>query len=126
MPRTPKGVRHGGRSKGTPNKKTVLLGQVRSALEQEGCDPAVIMAKIALAKIRGEHVDVRLRAAAELLQYIAPKYTRVELSGPNAGPVQMEMFESAGDRVAGILGRIASRGEGGAVAQPDAEGTIST
>lgn len=55
---------------------------------REGCDPAQVLAQIALGKIRGKNVAHRVRASAELMQYIYAKLVRAELTGVAGGPIE--------------------------------------
>lgn len=123
MPRGSRpGERRGGRKKGTPNKRTVILGSAKEAMLQEGCNPLVILAKAANGEIKS---DLRVKAAAELAKYGWPMMTRTELTGANGGAVQMEMFESPAERIAGKLDRIAARASEGSVGRPDGSGSDS-
>ena len=74
----------GGRSKGTPNKRTQ---EVVDKLRELGCDPIEGMAHIA----SDESVDLPLRAQMlkELAQYVAPKRKAVEHSGDAAAVIPM-------------------------------------
>lgn len=89
MPRGSKpGERRGGRRKGTPNKATVLAASVREAMQREGCDPLAVLAGVAMGKIRGKNTPHRVRAAAELTQYMYAKLVRAELTGVAGGPIE--------------------------------------
>jgi hypothetical protein len=68
------GERRGGRSKGTPNKRTEAVAE---RLEALGCDPIEGMARIAM----DETVELSIRAQMykELAQYVAPKRRAVEM-----------------------------------------------
>src|SRR5919109_1554618 len=74
------GERRGGRQKGTPNKRTLV---VTERLEALGCDPIEGMARIAM----DENTELSLRAQMykELAQYAAPKKT-IEVSGEELVP----------------------------------------
>lgn len=123
MPRGSRpGERRGGRKKGTPNKRTVILGSAKEAMLQEGCNPLVILAKAANGEIKS---DLRVKAAAELAKYGWPMMTRTELTGANGGAVQMEMFESPAERIASKLDRLASRVAPADPGQPDGIGIPS-
>ena len=111
-----------GRKKGTPNVKTVILGSAKEAMLQENCNPLVILAKAANGEIKS---DLRVKAAAELAKYGWPMLNRSELTGANGGAVQMEMFESPAERIAGKLDRLASRVAPAATGQPDGFGSES-
>jgi hypothetical protein len=71
-----KGYKTGGRSAGTPNKRTQT---VTERLEALGCDPVQGMARIAM----DETVDLSIRAQMykELAQYVAPKRKALDIGG---------------------------------------------
>lgn len=93
---------------------------------QEGCEPAAIMAQIALGEIEDANLDIRLRAASELLQYLEPKYSRLEISGVDGGPVQLDIFESPAERIEGRLaGLVAANAAAENPGGPDAGGSGS-
>ena len=72
-----KGLKTGGRSKGTPNKATL---EVQERLEELGCDPIEGMARIGLeAEQRGEF-QLAGQMYKELAQYVAPKRRATEIS----------------------------------------------
>jgi hypothetical protein len=68
------GRKTGGRSRGTPNKRTQAVSEILEALS---CDPIESMAKIAM----DETVELSIRAQMykELAQYVAPKRKAVEM-----------------------------------------------
>ena len=68
------GRKTGGRSKGTPNKKTEELAQ---RLADIGCDPVEGMAIIAMDE--GNPPELRGRMYAELAQYLYPKRRATEI-----------------------------------------------
>ena len=80
MPRTPKGVRLGGRQKGTPNKRTV---NVKAALEEAfermgGVD----------ALLKWGQQDENRTEFYKLWIKVMP--AQVQHSGPTGGPIQVE------------------------------------
>ncbi len=94
------GERRGGRKKGTPNKRTLYLERMK----ERAFDPFEITMQIAAGEVeetevvkdaKGKPVAVkvplswrlRLDAAKELMQYIAPKLRAIEHSGPDGGPI---------------------------------------
>jgi hypothetical protein len=78
MPRGAKpGERRGGRTKGTPNKKTASIQEKLDALK---CDPLEGMARIANEAMANGDAQLALSAFKELAQYVAPKRKAVELS----------------------------------------------
>lgn len=68
-----KGLKTGGRSPGTPNKRTQ---EVSERLQPMECDPIEGMARIALDK--SVPLDLRARMFAELAPYVYPKRKLVE------------------------------------------------
>ena len=76
------GLKFAGRVKGTPNKRTSLVEQ---KLKEMDCDPFAILARVAMDPEAA--TKDRVRAAAELANYIAPRRKAVEVTGvdPNAG-----------------------------------------
>ncbi len=78
----PKGVRLGGRQKGTPNRKTTEIGAL---LDSMGCNPIEGMAKI--ANNPKTTPELRGKMYGELAQYVYPKRKAVEHTGPDGGPV---------------------------------------
>lgn len=117
----PKGAKKpvgSGRGKGTPNRVTVVFRDAYEALLSEGVDPLVVLAR--MANDPTVENSVRVRAAAELAEYIHPKRTRVELQAAIAGVVgsaplmvQVEYVgRSEGDKAA-IASPALEPGEGG-------------
>ncbi len=86
-----KGERHGGRAKGTPNKRTVEIQEKLAVLK---CDPLEGMARLAMDEDNSP--ELRGRMYAELAQYIAPKRKALEHSGADGVPVSFVM-KIAGD-----------------------------
>jgi hypothetical protein len=79
----PKGLlKTGGRTRGTPNKKTELVAK---KLAKVGCDPLEGLAKIAVDP--ETKVEIKVRCLAELAQYVYPKRKAVDL---DSGPVTVE------------------------------------
>lgn len=77
-PGPPKGVRYGGRQKGTPNKNTQ---DIQAKLDALGCDPIQGMAEIAAEARRTGDLNLAGIMYKELAQYIAPKRKAVEVQG---------------------------------------------
>jgi len=69
------GRKTGGRTKGTPNKRTQ---EVVQRLRNLGCDPIEGMALIAMDEANS--MELRARVYMELAQYIAPKRKALSLS----------------------------------------------
>lgn len=125
MPRGSKpGERRGGRKKGTPNKATVLAGSVREAMMREGCDPLAVLAGVAMGKVRGKNVAHRVRAAAELTQYMYAKLVRAEITGADGGHIQMDLFESPADRISSKLDQLAARASAAVATGSDGSATV--
>jgi hypothetical protein len=104
------GSKTGGRSKGTPNRKTL---EVEEKLAEIGCDPIQAMAKIAaIAMAAGDH---RLAGDLykELAQYVAPKRKAVEHSGLGGGPIESEGLTDAqrASKATALLERVRKRAE---------------
>ena len=76
------GYKTGGRTPGTPNRKTQA---VIDRLEALGCDPIERMASIAM----DEKVEMSIRAQMykELAQYISSKRKAIEVSGEETAPI---------------------------------------
>lgn len=71
--RKPGGSKHGGRAKGTPNKKTLALLE---RIEQSGKDPVQVM----LDLLNDQDPVLRFQASKELLQYMYPKRKALEVA----------------------------------------------
>ena len=69
------GHKTGGRTKGTPNKRTA---DVIEKLARLGCDPIEGMARIAMEDANA--VELRARMYAELAGYVAPERKAVDVS----------------------------------------------
>ena len=83
----------GGRKRGTPNNRTLLLAE---RLEELNCDPIAVMAEICNdADAETKH---RLEAAKELAQYLYPKCKAIELPGQNGGVQHRIVVEYADAR----------------------------
>ena len=86
MPRGSRpGERRGGRSKGTPNKRSVEIAEL---LEELRCDPIEGMARIAMNKRAAP--ELRGRMYSELAQYLYPKRKAIERSGQDGTPLVPE------------------------------------
>ena len=78
------GIKTGGRTRGTPNRRTQ---DIQSLLASMGCDPIEGMARIAMDP---KHpVEVRARMYAELAGYIAPKRKAIQV---DSGEVNRVIF----------------------------------
>lgn len=73
------GKKTGGRTRGTPNRRT---NDIQSLLERLGCDPIEGMARIAMDPQNS--IEVRARMYAELAGYIAPKRKALQVDGGDA------------------------------------------
>jgi len=94
-PVTPKGVRLGGRAKGTPNKATVEFRQtVTSLLENNAHNVSKWLGQV--AEGMPEH-DTKpdpykaLDMLAKLAEYATPKLARQEHVGENGGAMKFEL-----------------------------------
>src|SRR3954464_9593773 len=74
----PYGIKTGGRTAGTPNRRTVEVIEMLDAL---GCRPIEGMARIAMDE--ANPVELRARMYAELAGYVAPKRKAIDLSSDN-------------------------------------------
>jgi hypothetical protein len=80
----PKGsLKTGGRKKGTPNQKTLVLKSINEAL---GVDVPQKLAELLPFLEPDKQADVLL----ELLNYIYPKRKALEHSGPDGGPIEVQ------------------------------------
>lgn len=98
-----KGRKTGGRTKGTPNRRTAEAAALLNSL---GCDPLEGMARIALDT--GNPVALRGRMYAELAQYVYSKRRAEDVdadSGPNiqfvinTDPQPFQVTESEVDQI---------------------------
>lgn len=90
MPRGSKpGERRGGRQAGTPNKSKQAIEEKLAAL---GCDPIEGMALIALDPKNSP--ELRGKMFSELAQYVSAKRKAVEHSGPDGGPMNLQLVEA--------------------------------
>jgi len=78
------GERRGGRTAGTPNKRTVELVE---RLAELACDPVEGLVRI--ANDPATDAALRARVYADLLPYLFPRRKSVELADPNGDPVQL-------------------------------------
>jgi hypothetical protein len=69
------GIRHGGRKRGTPNKRTQELSE---KLAELGCDPAAGLA--AIADDPKTPIELRVSCYKELATYLYPKRKAVDLA----------------------------------------------
>jgi hypothetical protein len=84
-----KGHKTGGRTAGTPNRKTQEISALLGSLD---CNPIEGMARIAMNE---QHTpELRGRMYAELAQYVYPKRKAVELKGDleNPGPTNNKLI----------------------------------
>jgi hypothetical protein len=81
-----RGQKTGGRTAGTPNKRTADLAE---RLEALGCDPVEGLARIAAEP--GTDSALRARVLADLLPYIYPKRKALELTGADGGVVEVDL-----------------------------------
>jgi len=74
---SPKGVRLGGRQKGTPNKATKEFRETIQSLLDDNRENV----KLWLAQVAAEDPDKALQRLAQLAEYAAPKLARTEVTG---------------------------------------------
>ena len=84
-------TRKGGRAKGTPNKKTIV---VQETLDRLNCDPIEGMVLIAKAAKRDKDYALAGAMYKELAQYVAPKRKALEVTGANDTPLVDEISDS--------------------------------
>lgn len=96
-----KGVKTGGRHKGTPNK---LTQTVREILAELNCNSIEGMALLAMDK--NNTPELRGRMYAELAQYEYSKRRAVELSGIDGAPVEVNVTN---DLISQVRSLIAAR-----------------
>ena len=101
MPRPVGLPKTGGRTRGTPNKKTQAVDRKLAKL---GCDPIEGLAKIALDT--ETEASLRVRCFTELAQYVYPKRKAVDLETGEDSPLRVTV-ETIGSKVDfGTLPRI--------------------
>lgn len=76
----PKGVKYGGRQKGTPNSDKKELRE-RIAEKYPDYDP--VMAMVEIAQDNDNEIDIRLSANKEVAKYIHSQLKSVEVSNPD-------------------------------------------
>ncbi len=81
-----KGVKTGGRQKGTLNKRTY---NVAKKLEELNCDPIEGMVIVATRAMQDGEFNLAGTMYKELAGYIAPKKKAVEVTGESGGPIQI-------------------------------------
>lgn len=79
-----KGAKTGGRTAGTPNKRTAELTERLAELD---CDPLEGLARIAADP--ATEPALRARVYADLLPYLYPKRKAVELGGLDGGDLRV-------------------------------------
>lgn len=80
-----KGVKTGGRKKGTPNKATATKA---AEIAASGVTPLDFM--LQTMRDAGKDFEVRLDAAKSAAPYVHPKLAAIEHTGANGGPIQTE------------------------------------
>jgi hypothetical protein len=80
-----RGIKTGGRTRGTPNKRTAELAE---RLHELGCDPLAGLAQIAADP--ATDVVLRARVYADLLPYLYPRRKATEVTGKDGGPVEVD------------------------------------
>lgn len=108
MPRgSQPGERRGGRTKGTPNKRTLRTREELQALIEAhaGTDPFAQPAGYLLAVLLGKKPadPARLAAAMALLDRLLPKLKAVEISGDPDKPLTLTDATARQARIAALL-----------------------
>jgi hypothetical protein len=80
------GAKTGGRTAGTPNRRTTDLME---RLEALGCDPLEGLARIAADPTTD--TTLRARVFADLLPYLYPKRKALEMTGADGGAVEIDL-----------------------------------
>lgn len=88
-----KGIKTGGRKKGSLNKKTE---EARVKLAKLDCDPMEGMAKIAMDTSNSD--ELRAKMYSELAQYLHPKLSRSELSQDADNPINPMISDKPMDK----------------------------
>jgi hypothetical protein len=73
----------GGRVKGTPNKKTLLLDTFATLVAQEGMDKFLREMK----KLKG---SAYVKSYLAIFEYVKPKLARTEHTGQGGGPIAVD------------------------------------
>lgn len=81
-----KGLKTGGRQKGTPNKATA---ERESAIAASGLTPLDFMLQI--VRDPKEKLGVRLSAAMSAAPYVHPRLANVQLAGAGGGPLEVKI-----------------------------------
>lgn len=96
-----------------PGAGRTTLADVRDVLIECGYSPAEAMVRIARKAeeefaderyepaVRRAFLDLSYKANAELQQYIQPKLTRTEQTGPDGGPLVIEVVKFGADKTPG-------------------------
>ena len=88
MPKTPKGVRLGGRAAGTPNKTTALAREAIARFVDGNADRLQGW----LDEIHAEKgAEAAFECFASLLEYHVPKLARHEVTGQNGDKLKVEI-----------------------------------
>lgn len=83
------GKKTGGRQKGTPNKATAAKA---AEIAASGLTPLDYMLSV-LRDIAND-AAIRLDAAKAAAPYVHPKLAQVELSGPDKGPIELNISDN--------------------------------
>jgi hypothetical protein len=84
-----KGKKTGGRKEGTPNRVTVDFRHTIQALLDDNRDNV----KLWLADVAADDPAKALDLMAKLAEYAAPKLSRAEHTGPEGGPMQVQIVD---------------------------------
>ena len=81
-----KGQRIGGRQKGTPNKKTLIL---KDLLDKMSFDPA----KKLVEMMPDLNYELKAKICLELMEYLYPKRKAIEHSGPDGEAIEINQHQ---------------------------------
>lgn len=101
-----KGKKTGGRKKGTPNRKTLILQEVLETLDLD--IPMRLRDELSnlddvqkfgyTPDIKFKAINLRVQIYLELMNYLYPKRKAIEMSGPHGSPLQMFLEMSPDER----------------------------
>lgn len=115
------GERRGGRQKGVPNRAS-LARQAKVAAE--GVTPLDVMLRAMREHFDKKRFDEAASIAKDAAPYVHPKLAAVQHSGPNGGPIPVDLSSASDDQLAAleaVFGPLAAAGDDDA-AHPGREG----
>lgn len=94
--------------------RSVLFEEVRRRVREKfgivGYDPVIEMALIANDPELAKAYELRLKANEKVAEYVHPKMNRVELSGPEGGPIETK-GTGVQELLTAIEGLVRSKGD---------------